>query len=321
MTEGGGGPGTPAFRARFPVEPVSVPTSRRFVADGLASLGRGELAETATLCVSEMATNATLHSGGHFMYVGVRPLHDGVRVSVEDDGTTPASTVTPRRGLVDEPAAVLAGATTGRGLMIVSAVSRRWGVDERSPGLRVWADIVAGDHDYPVQMPDRGAADTTEPTLPENWVTAFLLGCPAELWLLGDQYLDDLTREVQLIAGSRGDAEADAVAKELTEVLRFHAMPRFMARNLAREAAAAGHEYSDFRAETPREIGLDIHNFRAAIRKADELCAPGRLLSSDLPAKVGQLWDWLDETIYDQVAHGAEPVSFQDYVARHPLRS
>ena len=57
------------LRLSLAAEPVSVPAARRFVADGLSSWGRDDLLDDATLCVSELATNAALHTSSTFMHM------------------------------------------------------------------------------------------------------------------------------------------------------------------------------------------------------------------------------------------------------------
>jgi anti-sigma regulatory factor (Ser/Thr protein kinase) len=88
-----------------------------------------ELIDDATLCVSELVTNA-VSAGCSYLRVELVIGEDGVRVGVVDDA--------PGR-----PAARTAGATdlSGRGLSLVEAVSRRWGVDVVERGKLVWAEL------------------------------------------------------------------------------------------------------------------------------------------------------------------------------------
>jgi len=134
------------LKVRLAAEPVCVSGARRFVSDGVRSLGRPELEDDATLCVSELAGNAVLHSGTRFMEISLTGLRRGVRISVEDDGPTPAHAVVPRTGvrtagtppeLDDEP-------TTGRGLAIVSVLASDWGVVLTGAGKRILENFLEG---------------------------------------------------------------------------------------------------------------------------------------------------------------------------------
>ena len=110
--------------------------ARRFVRAALRSWGRDDLAETATLLVSELTTNAVLHAGGDSVDVTVAhaPLaSEGVQITVGDDATgdlpvwrrpTPAS-------------------RSGRGLRIVNAAATRWGVTVSSSRKHVWCEITS----------------------------------------------------------------------------------------------------------------------------------------------------------------------------------
>src|SRR4029079_9671972 len=111
---------TGRLHVRFAADPASVPGARRFVVDGLHAWGLDELADDAALCISELASNAALHSVSTFMRVEVWRSGDVVRMSVEDDGDERPAVVVPRADygpdgrsqshqLESEP-------TTGRGL-------------------------------------------------------------------------------------------------------------------------------------------------------------------------------------------------------------
>jgi len=108
--------------------------ARRWTADCLrAHLGDRppvpDLIDDAVLCVSELVTNA-VHAGCTNLRVELSFRDDGVRVGVVDDA--------PGRPALRSAAA---GDRSGRGLKLVEAVSRRWGVDLLERGKLVWAEF------------------------------------------------------------------------------------------------------------------------------------------------------------------------------------
>ena len=157
----------PELRIQLAAEPVSVSAARRFVADGLVAWRLDGLVDDAELCVSELASNAALHSTAGFMHVAMRRTGDAVRISVEDDGAVPAAALRPRPSFPDpeNPGDLLLEdeATTGRGLAIVSIVASDWGVDETERGKRVWADIDNADDGHGVRQPKTSAAPRARP--------------------------------------------------------------------------------------------------------------------------------------------------------------
>jgi anti-sigma regulatory factor (Ser/Thr protein kinase) len=124
----------PPLRERFfRRERRSIPAARRFAYETLTGWGlaQAEHGDDVLLCVSELATNALLHGvppGRHFL---VFLRYDGrvLRVEVHDSGPG-----TPRIADVAE-------GEGGRGLLLVAALSDRWGVRERDPGKVVWCEF------------------------------------------------------------------------------------------------------------------------------------------------------------------------------------
>ena len=102
--------------------------ARRFVAGALPT-SEPELSETAQLVVTELATNAVSHAKSAFsVAVSFRP--EVMRIAVRDAG--PDDPI-PRRPPAE--------ATSGRGLLVVEAVARRWGVRRLPRGKAVWVEI------------------------------------------------------------------------------------------------------------------------------------------------------------------------------------
>jgi anti-sigma regulatory factor (Ser/Thr protein kinase) len=118
-------------QARFRAGPDAPFAARRFVAGVLGRRPYGDRVDLhdAQLVVSELATNAVIHAGTPFS-VAVRSDGSAVRISVQD-----SSAVQPVMRAQD-PLAL-----AGRGLRLVSMVSRAWGVEYGPDGQTVWAEL------------------------------------------------------------------------------------------------------------------------------------------------------------------------------------
>ncbi|MET7685550.1 ATP-binding protein [Streptomyces sp. NPDC005423] len=121
----------------FRRERRSVPAARQFARAFLAECGLADAGRDADvlLCVSELATNALVHAvpAGRLFRVFLR--YDGhvLRVEVHDSGGG-VPRVDAHPDDTDEG---------GRGLMLVDALSDKWGVAERELGKVVWAEFTA----------------------------------------------------------------------------------------------------------------------------------------------------------------------------------
>jgi anti-sigma regulatory factor (Ser/Thr protein kinase) len=116
----------------FPETKSSVPQARRFIADFLAARAP-DVAETATLLVSELATNALVHASSEFDVTVVYPTRAGrVRIEVADRNRSQPVPLEP-------PPTV----PHGRGLFLVSTLADAWGVQEagRRSGKTIWFEL------------------------------------------------------------------------------------------------------------------------------------------------------------------------------------
>jgi anti-sigma regulatory factor (Ser/Thr protein kinase) len=117
----------PARRARFEPTPDSVPAARRLVQPLVKNLP-ADVAECLELVVSELASNAVRHARTPYeLTVEVFPT---LRVEVTDANPSPPVRKNP--GPMDEG---------GRGLLIVDACAKRWGVAPLPTGKVVWAEL------------------------------------------------------------------------------------------------------------------------------------------------------------------------------------
>ncbi|MFI2759163.1 SpoIIE family protein phosphatase [Streptomyces echinatus] len=87
--------------------------------------------ETALLVVSELVTNALVHTGGP-VRLDMSLVNHRLRLAVAD--SSPRSPV--------KPTSIGWEATGGRGILLVEAVSEAWGTVPVSGGKQVWADLV-----------------------------------------------------------------------------------------------------------------------------------------------------------------------------------
>ncbi len=127
------GPSDAWRSATLSVEDVdAVFRARQFTRHTLRLWKLPQLEETVTLLVSEMVTNALVHTGGTAT-LELRRDENQVRVLVTD-----AHTRVPRPRHVD------IDATGGRGLLLVESLAEEWGVEPSGGGKTVWAAVTSG---------------------------------------------------------------------------------------------------------------------------------------------------------------------------------
>ncbi|MGR3931514.1 ATP-binding protein [Streptomyces sp. BRA346] len=116
---------------------TSAKVCRDFVAVVLGSVGQEDLVEVATLCTSELATNAFLHAEGDSLTLRVMIEPPRYRVLVYD-----ASAQLPTAGRLAAPDHL-----RGRGLGLVAALADAWGTADADPAGRyakgVWFELLA----------------------------------------------------------------------------------------------------------------------------------------------------------------------------------
>ncbi|WP_217245173.1 ATP-binding protein [Streptomyces sp. AC602_WCS936] len=122
------------FRFELAAHPGSPAQARRLTRARLNGWSVCEdTCDTAALVVSELVTNAIVHTASRHI---VCELHDGadlVRIAVRDEGCAPGQPH-PQAGRQPED-------EHGRGLLLVDALCDAWGAHEHGPGLLVWAEL------------------------------------------------------------------------------------------------------------------------------------------------------------------------------------
>ena len=126
------GPAGDLRRASLEVRSLSqTAATRTFVRQTLRGWGLSRLEDTVTLLVTEMVTNALVHTDGDAA-LELRHQDGVVRVLVTDSFSR-----VPHHRAQDPDA------TGGRGLLVVGALALEWGVEPSGEGKTVWADVKA----------------------------------------------------------------------------------------------------------------------------------------------------------------------------------
>lgn len=86
--------------------------------------------DDAALVLSELVGNAVRHAEGSSLQVRLRRTGDVLRIAVHDRSATPPQ---PREASFEDE--------SGRGMLIIEALSKDWGWEPRPTGKVVWADV------------------------------------------------------------------------------------------------------------------------------------------------------------------------------------
>ncbi len=312
-------------RVRMVAQPASIPAVRRFVDDALTSWGRADLVDDVALSVTELATNATLHSRSTFFDVELVGGPDTVRVAVVDAGGMPARSIAARGRTQIAPTDETTdlddldlGSMTGRGLFIVSALASSWGIDDLPGGTRVWADF-GSDQDQTVAGSPvlDGAATEPAPVSGDAVTVIRLLGCPPDLLLAHDDNLADIARELSLFGASHADPEAVRSAEQIVEVVRLSALSWGAARLAARQALHKHRRDVDvaIAVTEPLDLPRKVAVLRRAVAAAEAMSARGLLITMTASAPLQRWRDWVEAEMTEQATTGRAPQPFQDVAA------
>ncbi|MEU9341005.1 ATP-binding protein [Streptomyces sp. NPDC048278] len=140
------------FRFELAAHPGSPAQARRLVRARLAGWSVGaDACDTAALVISELVTNAIVHTASSRVVCELHDHDDTVRIAVQDEGCSPDEPhPSPQRPEEEH----------GRGLLLVEALCQAWGAQEHGPGLLVWAEL---------SRRTDAARDTVEPCNDLGW--------------------------------------------------------------------------------------------------------------------------------------------------------
>ncbi|MDP9443203.1 MAG: serine/threonine-protein phosphatase [Actinomycetota bacterium] len=116
----------------LPADTSASPLARRFLRRRLADWGvDGDVVDTAQLCLSELVTNAIIHSGTP-PRVTMRLDDERLLVLVQDHGS---------RGVVHPATHREPDVISGRGLALVEALTTAWSAERSADGTTVWFEL------------------------------------------------------------------------------------------------------------------------------------------------------------------------------------
>ncbi|WP_189947339.1 ATP-binding protein [Streptomyces alanosinicus] len=144
------------FRFELAAHPGSVAQARRLTHARLSGWSVcADTCDNAALVVSELVTNAIVHTASSRVVCELHDHDDTVRIAVRDWGCAPGE---------PHPSPQRPDEEHGRGLFLVDALCRAWGAQEYGPGLLVWAELarradIADIADMPHMADMAGMAD------------------------------------------------------------------------------------------------------------------------------------------------------------------
>jgi len=236
--------------------------------------------EDGELALSELVTNAVLHGRDPIILRLVRTDHC-VRVEVGD-----GSPVSPSFSMLD-PTAV-----TGRGLMLISAASDRWGVEPDPQGKRVWFELHSAEQvdeleaDVDALLAAWGDDLAQDPA--HEQVRIVLTDLDTELMAAAEAHVEGLLRELCLLAGD-DDLAPDDVARVVRAVLQAAAGMDTVRADLKHQlavAVSAGQPRVDLTCTLRRDDAELVRDFARAVDEADRLSRAGTLLTTPAPAEL-----------------------------------
>ena len=288
-------------------EPNAAAHARDFVTDRAAEWqldGQHDL-DTVVLLASELVTNAILHTQSP---ITLRLLAEADLVRVEvDDG----SSVLPVPGVLNTTA------MSGRGLMLVQKMSRRWGVRQApEQGKTVWFELATDQPESRAEPSVEELLDMWDPgeelgpptpeirqdldrgdSPVEPTVLIRIPGIPTPLLNGAKSHLDDLLRDLNLVLeGAESGAQTDRTLLALAYRLTHAAAGVMEFRNqIRRQAVAATHRHAetlDLEVELPVSLRDRLVDYRDALDEADDFCVAGRLLVTPAPPEHVEFRRW-----------------------------
>lgn len=294
----------------LPASPPSVKLARSWVATVLEDIGREDLVDAAQLGVSELVTNALIHSRPPLL-VRILGTVDHPRIEVVDSSPVPPqrAPVAPAPEDVDD----INLTTYGRGLDLVAVMSTRWGADLGHDGhtKTVWFEPTDGDNhegqgEAQIFAFDPDRVDSTE-KVDGKRITLVLCQMPAVLFGELRRYHFELRRELRLLAITAPEEYPVAVA--LTEALVQADRERRATRGIERldQAIRRREAVVDLEYRIPPAAPRTMVRIRELLEQIYEEFSAEHLLAVQPPQVLLSLQTWY-LTEFERQAAGQAPL-------------
>jgi hypothetical protein len=261
----------------------------------LEEIGREDLVDSAQLGVSELVTNALIHSRPP-LSVRVRGTIDHPRIEVVDSSPVPPQRVAlaPEVEDIDD----LNLTTFGRGLDLVAMMSTRWGSDLAHDGRSksVWFEPsgeLQGEVPHEGEIFAFDPENTQDPGLDDvETMTLTLLGVPARLFGELRRYHFEVRREMRLLALT--DPDSYPLATELTEIFTRADAQRRASAGVSRldRAIADALDAIDLEYTIPVTAPPTMGRIRDLLGEIYTIFSSEHLLALQPPEVLMQLQDW-----------------------------
>ena len=260
--------------------PDAAPEAREALSTLLADTPFAHRSDDGALAVSELVTNAVLHGRDPIVLRLVRGERS-VRVEVQD-----GSPVSPSFSMLD-PTAV-----TGRGLMLISAASDRWGVEPTPEGKQVWFELLEGgradelEADVDALLAAWGDDLAEDPALEQ--VRVVLTDLDTQLVARAEAHVEGLLRELCLLVGDEAPAQTRRVARSVLQAAAGMDSVRADVKHQLAVAVSAGQPLVDLTLTIQRDDAELVRDFSHAVDEADRLSRAGELLTAPAPAELSE---------------------------------
>ena len=304
----------------LPASPPSVRLARSWVSKILEEIGREDLVDAAQLGVSELVTNALIHSQPP-LSVRVGGTVNHPRIEVVDSSPVPPqrASVAPEIEDVDD----FNVTTFGRGLDLVAMMSRRWGSDLAHDGLSksVWFEP-SGLARYESHL--EGEIFDFDPTKGDGqdltegpYMRLSLLGVPARLFEEMRRYHFEVRRELRLLAMTA--PEDYPLAIEITEIFVKADHERRSSTGIDRldRAIADGVDSVDLEYLVPFSTPVTMARIRDLLQEVYRALSADHLLAMRPPDVIVDLETWYF-TEFERQGNSEDPLRWSGPTSMPP---